>query len=341
MVRHTARRYWGLSVGEAAKYVPQARRGNFIAIGWNELPDLKAWAQREGEDQKGLWEEFRVFYKLRYPSDTSIQSGIQAGQVWSFVIGMKPGDIVLVREPPKGKVHIAEVAGAYQFAAAPEDGCEYRHRRKVRWIREDVDREALPEGLKTSLRSLLTIFNLDARAAEIAEVLGTIEVTGRELVAAMLHNLGTLDGHQFQHLVAEVLETMGFTAVESPPGPDWGTDVVGVLNASDLAKVTFRLQVKKVKGGVGRDEVSRIRGVLEQGEQGAIVSLHGFTAQARREAENPNRKPVALIDGEALVNHMLRHYDDLPAKINELLPLRRREIPPADQFVFVKRLDSH
>ena len=338
MVKQMPKRYWGLSLGEAAKYVPQARRGNFIAIGWDELPDLKAWAQREGQDQKGLWEEFRVFYKLRCPSDTSIQSGIQASQVWSFVIGMKPGDIVLVRESPKKKVHVAQVAGAYQFVAAPEDGCEYRHRRQVEWIREDVDRDALPEGLKPPLRSLLTIFSLDAHVAEIDEVLGTVELTGPKLVDAVLKNLDTLDGHQFQHLVADVLETMGFTAVESPPGPDWGTDVVGVLNASDLAKVTFRLQVKKVKGGVGRDEVSKIRGVLQRGDQGAIVSLHGFTAQARREAENPKLEPaVTLIDGEALVNHMLRHYDDLPGQIKQLFPLRRREIPPAEQFVFVRR----
>jgi restriction endonuclease Mrr len=96
--------------------------------------------------------------------------------------------------------------------------------------------------------------------------------------------------------------------------------------------------VKKVKGRVGRDEVSKIRGVLARGEQGAIVSLHGFTAQARREARDPKFKRITLIDGETLVDHMLRHYGELPSEIKALIPLRRREIPPAEQFTFVRTI---
>ena len=334
MLKHMPRRYWGLSVGEAAKYVPQARRGNFIAIGWNELPDLKAWAQREGQDQKRLWEEFRVFYKLRYPSDTLIQSGIQASQVWSFVIGMKPGDIVLVREPPKGKLHVAQVAGAYQFLAAPEDGCEYRHRRQVEWIREDVDRAALPEGLKTSLRSLLTIFNLDKHRYAIEELMGV--VTGDDLVEVVLRRMAGLGPAQFEDFAGHLLGLAGFSASVTQTVGDKGVDIIGTLSAAGLAEITLNVQVKRIRSNVGIPEILQLRGTLGPDEHAAFVTLAGFTKQAIAEAQAPGRKGIMLIDGEMLVDMILEHYDELSEEYKELLKLEKKGAPLREQFATLR-----
>jgi restriction system protein len=330
--RGRAKRYWAMHLGEGGKYVQTARELGFVAIGWHELGDL-TWLG--ASEREAAARRLRESYTRAY-GGTSIQVGLNARQIWNFCREMYQGDVVVVPDPSARVVMVGTVTGRHEYKQGWGDTCPYPNRRTARWIKE-VARDDLSQKLKNTLGSLLTIFSLDAHATEIEEVLGTVELTGPELVAAVLDSLATLGGYQFQHLVADVLDTMGFTTVEPGIGPDWGTDVVGVLNASDLANVTFRVQVKKVKGRVGRDEVSRIRGVLAQEEQGAIVSLRGFTAQARREAENPKLKPVTLIDGETLVDHMLRHYDDLPGHIKELLPLRRREIPPAEQFVFVKR----
>lgn len=32
--------YFLMRIGEGSKYVEEARKGGFIAVGWNELPDL-------------------------------------------------------------------------------------------------------------------------------------------------------------------------------------------------------------------------------------------------------------------------------------------------------------
>lgn len=338
MLKHMPRRYWGLSVGEAAKYVPEARRGNFIAIGWNELPDLKAWAQREGQDQKRLWEEFRVFYKLRYPSDTLIQSGIQASQVWSFVIGMKPGDIVLVRESPKKKLHVAQVAGAYQFVAAPEDGCEYRHRREVEWIREDVDRDALPEGLKTSLRSLLTIFNLDKHRYAIEELIEELMgvVTGDDLVEVVLRRMAGLGPPQFEDFVGHLLGLAGFSASVTQRVSDKGVDIIGTLSAAGLAEITLNVQVKRIRSNVGIPEILQLRGTLGPDEHAAFVTLAGFTKQAIAEAQAPGKKGIMLIDGEMLVDMILEHYDELSEEYKELLKLQKKGAPLREQFATLR-----
>ena len=334
MVKQMPKRYWGMSLGEAAKYVPQARRGNFIAIGWDELPDLKAWAQREGQDQKGLGEEFRVFYKLRYPSDTSIQSGIQASQVWSFVIGMKPGDIVLVRESPKKKLHVAQVAGAYQFVAAPGDGCEYRHRRNVEWIRQDVEQQELPEGLKKSLHSRLTIFNLDKHRQAIEELMGV--VTGDDLVRVVLTRIEKLDPPQFEDFVGHLLGLAGLSVLITQRSGDKGVDIIGTLSAAGLAEITLNVQVKSIRSNVGIPEILQLRGTLGADGHGAFVTLTGFTKQAIAEAQAPGRKGIMLIDGEMLVDMILEHYDELSEEYKELLKLEKKGAPLREQFATLR-----
>jgi restriction system protein len=324
------RRYWAVHLGEGGKYVDQARRGDFIAIGWHEMGDLSrlAAASRDVAAHR-----LRELYASTY-GGTKLQIGLSSGQIWNFVREMQIGDFVLVPDPMQRVVMIGRVTTQHHHREDWGDDCPYPNRRGAGWIKE-VARDDISQKLRYTLGSLLTVFSLDSYAGEIMQILGTREVTGEQLVQAVIAKLYELDGYQFQDLVAEVMGTMGFTTVSSPPGPDRGTDVVGVLNAAGLTNVTFRIQVKRLKGTVGIGEVRRIRGVLGQEEQAAIVSLGGFTKQAQEEAQNPRLRVVTLMDGETLVEHILRHYDEIGSHVRDLIPLRRRQIHPAEQFVMV------
>ena len=54
--------------------------------------------------------------------------------------------------------------------------------------------------------------------------------------------------------------------------------------------------------------------------------------KARGEAEAIGKKPITLIDKEALVDLILEHYDDLDEQYKSVLMLKRRDIPIRDRF---------
>lgn len=336
MPKEMARRYWGMSVGEGGKYVAHARRGDFVAIGWDELPNLEAWQQRPGQDQTNAWDRFRVMYKQHYPNGSVIQVGIQAGQVWTFLNAIKDGDIVVVRDPSRDKVHVAEVVGGYEFCEAPKDGCEYRHRRKVRWIQEELERKDVAEGLNSSLRSRLTVFNLDKHGQAIEELMGV--VTGDNLVEVVLSRIAGLKPLQFEVFVGHLLGLAGFKVIVTQPTGDKGVDIIGALSPAGLAEITLKVQVKRIRGNVGIREILQLRGTLRGSEHGVFVTLGGFTKQAIAEAESrgEGENEIVLVDGEALVDMILQHYQELSEGYKGLLKLQKRETPLRDQFATLR-----
>ena len=79
-----------------------------------------------------------------------------------------------------------------------------------------------------------------------------------------------------------------------------------------------------------------MRGTLAVDEHGAIITTSDFTLQARREAESENMKPISLIDGEMLVDIILKYYDELNDKYKELIQLKKKElIALRDRFIVV------
>ena len=74
--------YYMIRIGEGSRYIDEAKRGSFIAIGWNELPDLS---------------KLKTLDKIEKAIDnssydyTTAKKAIQAGQIYRF-ISMQKGD---------------------------------------------------------------------------------------------------------------------------------------------------------------------------------------------------------------------------------------------------------
>jgi restriction system protein len=339
-MREKETRYWGIRLGRGGKFVEHARKGKYIAIGWNDLGNLEWFANKErswGEVQDQFTKRYRDIYK-----GTEIQIGQGFGQVVKFVREMKEGDIVVVPDMARGRALMGRVIGPYEYKDDWADGCPYLQRRNVEWIKE-AKRDTIPIKLKTSLGSLLTVFSLDHRKQEIMSLVALppegeppVTVTGNELAKVIISRLFNLAPEKFEHFVTHLLTLVGFEATATQYTADRGVDVIGTLNPEGLANITLKAQVKRISGHISNQDILMLRGTLGVDEHGVLITTGGFTKQAQVEAEAEGKKPIALIDGGTLVDLILTHYDELDEEYKELLQLSKREVPLRERFYTLK-----
>lgn len=86
------------------------------------------------------------------------------------------------------------------------------------------------------------------------------------------------------------------------------------------------VQVKrwKTKNHVQAPVVQQVRGSLGTHEQGLIITTSDFSAGAKREAERPNAVPVALMDGDKLVELLAEYQSASDARRTICLSWNRR-----------------
>jgi len=120
----------------------------------------------------------------------------------------------------------------------------------------------------------------------------------------------TMPAKRFESLIMELLLKMGFdegTLQVTPFSGDGGIDVVGVYKAAGLTEVNAAVQAKRWKGNVGAPIVTQLRGSLQVHQQGIIITTSGFSTIARKEAIAPGKTRIALIDGQELVEMLIKH----------------------------------
>ena len=103
---------------------------------------------------------------------------------------------------------------------------------------------------------------------------------------------------------------MGFDDVEvTQRSHDGGIDVRGTLLVADSIRIKMAVQAKKwkLKNNVQAPVVQQVRGSLGAHEQGLIITTSDFSSGARTEAVQPNKTPIALINGEQLVLLLMEH----------------------------------
>ena len=331
--------YWALRLGEGGKYVRQGHKGNFVAVGWSRIGDL-SWLADAKVDSENLADQMTHQYVKAFGSNLSkSQVVVGVGQLVRFARDMKKGDIVLVPDTERHKFLVGKITSDYQFKEKWGDDCDYPHRRTVEWLKE-VDRAEISEKLRNSLGAIMTVWSLQRHAPEIEQILTGVRrvgvrarVTGNELLTTVVERLGEMSWKDFQDMVAHLLGIVGFEATTTQYVGDKGVDVIGILNAEGIANVTLRVQVKRVHGNLGIEEVQRIRGTLEKNEHGAIVTAGGFTKQAEEEAQAANKVPISLIDGERLAELLLTHFDDIDETYKDILHVRKVEVPVSERFV--------
>ncbi len=128
-------------------------------------------------------------------------------------------------------------------------------------------------------------------------------------------------GTDFEQVVAGVFRAMGYTATTQRGTHDLGVDVVAHPDPLGVQPPLLKIQCKSGTNTVGGPAIKQLRGLLNGPEKGVIVSLGGFTNDARHVQQND--ADLVLIDGERFVELFLEHYDRLAPEWRHRFPLTR------------------
>jgi restriction system protein len=241
-------------------------------MGWDELGDLDELAATK--------EAFKVAMGAAYPDAKAGTVSQWAGQLFRFVHDAQDGDVVVYRERGGGPVNIGTINGPYRRA----DGEVYVQRRPVKWEAVGLAAGDFPTGPRFELGAFLTWFSIKRYPDTWTNALGgtarplkpalTDEAEGVEdqLDAAaidqatrdfVIERLAThFKGHGFARLTAHVLELLGYATTVSPPGKDYGIDIVAHHGVLGLEPPLIKVQVKSSEGSIGSPPVAQLLGRL-------------------------------------------------------------------------------
>ena len=311
--------YYLIRVGEGSKYLAEAIKKGFIAIGWNDTGDLTSYVE---------FKDLKQRFIDTHTHSSAAQIGVNAGQIYRFVHEMQEGDYVL---SPLGKGDYAVgVAGRYFYDEKSQDTCPYYHHREVNWLDKILHKDDMSTSLAYGLGSSLTIYSLDKYSKELDNLLAGKVATPAEqpegIRDRVLTSLLELDGREFEEFISHLLSLIGFQAEPTQYTNDKGIDVVGILEVDGIAEITLRVQVKRYKSNaIGNKDILAMRGALSQGEHACFITLSKFSKQAIEEAEASGKIPVKLIDGEDLAGIVLKHFDSLDDRYKSKFQIRKRK----------------
>lgn len=121
----------------------------------------------------------------------------------------------------------------------------------------------------------------------------------------LIEQLHEMDPFQLEHLIAELLRKIGYENVSvTKRSGDKGIDVTANLTVSGLTNVKTVIQVKRYKRGsnISGRYITQLRGSAEVDQRGLIITTSDFTKDAIYEAKAPNKMPVALVNGQKLID---------------------------------------
>ena len=137
-----------------------------------------------------------------------------------------------------------------------------------------------------------------------------IEQHNHQVRKVLRERLLAMKPGEFEELISQLLAEMGFEMVEvTKLSGDGGIDVRGTLVVGDVVRIKMAVQVKKwkLKNNIQAPVVQQVRGSLGAHEQGLIITTSDFSPGAVKEAAQPDKTPIALMNGEQLVMLLMEH----------------------------------
>lgn len=118
-------------------------------------------------------------------------------------------------------------------------------------------------------------------------------------------DIDSLDGHQFEVLVEQLIQKMGFLTEERKFSVDGGIDILATSDRP-MFRGKYVIQCKRHNAPIGEPVLRDLFGTVHAlgANKGILITNSTFTDLANRFAEN---KPLELIDGKTLLQ-MLSKY---------------------------------
>lgn len=324
---------WGIhagAMGEVDKLF-LSKNNPSIAIGWPKMGNLSLLKQDR--------EDFKNNLSKCYPDTKKGAIPTSAGMLYRFIHEIKKGDLIVYPSKQDRNIHIGEINGTYEFK--PDLDKEYPHVRCVKWLKH-VPRTDLSQGALYEIGSALSLFQVKNYADDFIAVLegkpsikkdepdetvaNILEVTEQNTKDFLFKKLSKeLKGHPFEHFVAHILNIIGYNTQVSPEGGDGGIDIIAFKDELGIEPPIIKVQVKSTDGDVTPEKVQALYGNISNGEYGLFITLSNFSKQAKQFAKSkPN---LRIIDGDELIQLILKNYEKLDSKYKAIIPLKNIYIP--------------
>ncbi|MGI0117087.1 restriction endonuclease [Zooshikella sp. RANM57] len=167
------------------------------------------------------------------------------------------------------------------------------------------------------------------------EVLAALTAYNVKQKEALHHALCQMTPLQFERLIAELLEVMGYQDVElTKPSGDLGVDVVANVQVG-ITTVREVVQVKRMAHTtLTRPFIDQLRGALpyHKAIRGTLITLGRFAKSCAEAALFPGASPITLIDGERLIELLIAHEVGIRKRSIEMLEV---------DFTFVVEHEEH
>jgi len=337
----SATKLWVVHISNNARLAERARNEGFICIGWTKLGDVSPY---------DTFKKMRSHFAKKNPTKSKNSVGNSAGQVYRFAHEMQKGDAVVYPIKAGRDVMIGEIIGDYEWSddADLRDG-DYNNIRRVNWLAR-VPRVRFSQAALRSFGSFSSVSSSDDYLDEVREVLAdpaaekkTSQVEEAEEVggngseeseedavsAAEEATQATKDyllrrwrrtAQDFESVTAAVFRAMGYTAKVQQGTGDLGVDVVAHKDPLGVEPPIMKIQCKSGTNSVGAPSLKQLRGTLNPGEKGILISLGGFSKDAFHTEQNDAN--LILIDSDRFVELFLDNYAKLSPEMRHRFPLQ-------------------
>jgi restriction system protein len=319
------KKVWGIHTMDDYMFLNR----NLIAIGWKEMGDLS------------VLDPERDAFKKKYMSvyhDAKLQAvANSAGMLYRFVHEAKIGDYVVFPSKVNREINIGIIEGDYVYSPGET---EYVQTRKIKWLKH-LPRTSFSQGALYEVGSAMSFFSVKNYADEYMSALQksgkkmeiatddaeVVEKTAEDIIDAtkdyILKELSkNLKGYDLENFVANLLEAMGYRAKVSSHGGDSGIDITAY---KDELPPRILVQVKSGDSDIKESTIQSLKGAMREGDYGLFITLTRYTKNAQKYLDNT---PIIRgIDGDGLVELILKYYDGLSDKYKQLIPLQKVYIP--------------
>lgn len=121
--------------------------------------------------------------------------------------------------------------------------------------------------------------------------------------------LAQMDPYRFESLIKDLLEAMDYEdVVVTKQSGDKGIDVIANYQFG-ITQIKEVVQVKRQQSAITRPILDQVRGALpyHQAIRGTIITLGYFAKGCQEAAIFPGAAPITLIDGDKLIELLLKH----------------------------------
>ncbi|MBE5825244.1 MAG: restriction endonuclease [Butyrivibrio sp.] len=324
------KKIWGIHTKDENLFL----NDNVIAIGWAELGDLSKIAPDR--------ESFRAKMTEAFPDASKQSIANMTGQVFRFACEVKVGDYVIFPSRNDRMINIGTVEGEYFYVPEAKDmPGEYVNRKKVKWIKR-IPRTMFTQGALYEAGSAMSLFTIKNYAEEYLAALDndfkktmqtdnteddSVGATADDIIDNtrdfILKELSRqLKGYDLEEFIADLLRAMGYRTTLSPHGGDSGIDITAY---KDELPPRILVQVKSGDGDIKETTIQSLKGAMREGDYGLFVTLANYTKNAQKYLEST---PIIRgINGEELVELILKYYELMSEKFRKLIPLKKVYIP--------------